>query len=482
MATLRPDPTFYPSAKQAAEAPAEEIAYLAMLSPNQSRPDAIGVIDVKPGSKSYAQVVGQVDMPNRGDELHHFGWNACSASLCPWAAHPHVERRYLIVPGINSSRIHILDTKANPRRPEIVKVIEPDTLAKKTKYAAPHTVHCGPDGIYISALGAPDGQGPGGVFILDHDSFEPKGIWEKDRGPQQLGYDFAWHLGHDTTITSEWGTPSMVRDGVNPELLLAGKYGNALHVWDLRKGVHRQKIPLGDEYQMTLELRPARDPRKAYGFVGVVISLKDLSSSVWVWYKEGGLADSRSGGRSDKAGKAGGEWKVKKVIEIPAEPADPQDLPPLLQGFKAVPPLITDINLSLDDRQLYVSCWGTGELRQYDVSDPFAPRLTATVALGGIVRRAAHPVQPSKRLNGGPQMVELSRDGRRVYLTNGLYSPWDEQFYPAGLKGWMVKLDTRPEGGMALDSRFFLEMEQTVRCHQVRLQGGDASSDSFCFS
>jgi len=46
----------------------------------------------------------------------------------------------------------------------------------------------------------------------------------------------------------------------------------------------------------------------------------------------------------------------------------------------------------------------------------------------------------------------------------------------------MVKFDTRPEGGMALDSRFFLEMEQGLRCHQVRLQGGDASSDSFCFS
>ena len=36
-------------------------------------------------------------------------------------------------------------------------------------------------------------------------------------------------------ITSEWGTPNMVKDGVNPELLLGGKYGNALHVWDLRK-------------------------------------------------------------------------------------------------------------------------------------------------------------------------------------------------------------------------------------------------------
>jgi selenium-binding protein 1 len=486
MPTLRPDPTFYPSAKQAAQAPAEELAYLAMLSPNASRPDAIGVVDVKPGSKSYGRVVGQFDMPNKGDELHHFGWNACSASLCPWAAHPHVERRYLVVPGINSSRIHILDTKSNPRRPELVKVIEPETLAKKTGYASPHTVHCGPDGIYLSALGAPNGDGPGGLFILDHDSFVPKSAWERDHGPQRLAYDFAWHLGHDTTITSEWGTPSMVRNGLNPELLLGGKYGNSLHVWDLRKGNHQQKLPLGDQYQMTLELRPARDPRKAYGFVGVVISLEDLSASIWVWYKDDGKSlprAERGGGKASERGRdSRSEWKVKKVITIPAEPADPADLPPLLQGFKAVPPLVSDINLSLDDKQLYVSCWGTGELRQYDVSDPFAPRLTATTQIGGIVRRAAHPAQPNQRLNGGPQMVELSRDGRRVYLTNGLYSPWDAQFYPDGMKGWMVKFDTKPEGGMAPDSRFFLAMEPGMRCHQVRLQGGDASSDSFCFS
>jgi selenium-binding protein 1 len=45
----------------------------------------------------------------------------------------------------------------------------------------------------------------------------------------------------------------------------------------------------------------------------------------------------------------------------------------------------------------------------------------------------------------------------------------------------MVKLDTKPEGGMALDPRFFLDMEAGMRPHQVRLEGGDASSDSFCF-
>ena len=79
-------------------------------------------------------------------------------------------------------------------------------------------------------------------------------------------------------------------------------------------------------------------------------------------------------------------------------------------------------------------------------------------------------------------MVELSRDGRRVYLTNAPLLALGRAVLSRRLESWMVKLDTRPEGGMALDSRFFLEMEQGLRCHQVRLQGGDASSDSFCFS
>jgi methanethiol oxidase len=328
MSLWRPDPTFYPSPKMAMAAPPEKLAYVAMLNANgHQRPDALGVVDVDPQSTGYGRLVGQLDMPNTGDELHHFGWNACSASLCPYAPHPHIERRYLIVPGINSSRIHIVDTKPDPKKPQIVKVIEPETLAARTGYASPHTIHCGPEGIYSSALGATSGDGPGGIFVIDHDSFDILGKWELDRGPQYLAYDFWWHLGFDTVIPSEWGTPNMVKHGLNPEILLKGGYGHKLHVWDLRKRRHLQEIDLGAEQQMTLELRPAHDPTRAYGFLGVVVSLKDLSASVWVWHRDGG------------------KWDVKKIIEIPAEPADPEKLPPLLQGFKAVPPLISDINL-----------------------------------------------------------------------------------------------------------------------------------------
>jgi selenium-binding protein 1 len=197
----------------------------------------------------------------------------------------------------------------------------------------------------------------------------------------------------------------MVSKGVNPKILLAGGYGHKLHVWDLPKRRHLQELDLGSEHQMVLELRPAHNPTRAYGFLGVVVSLKDLSASIWIWHLDNG------------------NWGIKKVIEIPAEPADAATLPPLLQGFKAGSPLITDINLSLDDRYLYVSCWGTGEFLQYDVADPFHSRKTGSVHLGGLVRKAAHPKNPKTPLNG-------ALDGMGIPMFAG--EPWPLKFPLAG--------------------------------------------------
>src|SRR3954451_23097371 len=286
MASLKPDPTFYPSPADAAGAAAEKLGYVVTLNTGTNgdrAPDALSIIDLDPQSSSYGSIVGRLDMPNVGDELHHFGWNACSSALCPWAPHPHVERRYLLIPGLRSSRIHVVDVKEDPHKPTLKKVIEPEEIAGKASYSRPHTIHCGPDGIYVSALGNPEGDRPGGIFLLDHDSFDVKHQWENDRGPQELAYDFWWHLLDGTAITSEWGTPKMVEEGLIGELLLGNKYGHKLHIWDLEKRTHRQEIDLGPEHQMVLELRPAHDPRKTYGFVGVVTSTADLSASVWLW-------------------------------------------------------------------------------------------------------------------------------------------------------------------------------------------------------
>lgn len=457
------DPTFYRTPTLAGEAPAETLAYMVAFDREAKRPDALLTIDTDPQSETYGREVARLEMPNLGDELHHFGWNACSSCLChaEHGDHHHAERRYLLLPGLRSSRIYVVDTKPDPRHPRIVHTIEAEEIASQTGYSRVHTIHCGPDGIYASALGAVDGKGPGGIFLIDPEDFHVVGKFEQDRGPQYLAYDFWWHLQQDTIVTSEWGTPEMIENGVVPELLLGNQYGHRLHLWDLPQGRHRQTLDLGAEQQMALELRPAHDPTQTYGFLGVVVSTKDLSASVWAWHRDGT------------------EWRVDKVIEIPAEPADPSRLPPLLQGFGAVPPIVTDINLSLDDRWLYVSCWATGELKRYDVSDPLHPRETASVRIGGVVGRTPHPANAGRPLAGGPQMVEVSRDGRRVYVSNSLYGAWDDQFYPDGVGSWMVKLDADPEGGLAFDERLFVEAD--LRLHQIHLEGGDASSDSYCF-
>src|SRR4051794_28856889 len=102
MTRWTPDPTFYPSPRDAADAPAEGLAYVAAFDRAADQPDAIVVVDTDPASGTYGRVVGWTSLPHTGDELHHFGWNACSSALCPTAPHPHVERRYLIVPGLRS--------------------------------------------------------------------------------------------------------------------------------------------------------------------------------------------------------------------------------------------------------------------------------------------------------------------------------------------------------------------------------------------
>jgi methanethiol oxidase len=462
------DPTFYRTPGDAVTAPRESLAYVAAFDPGGIANDAIAVLDCDPTSATYGKLVGWAELPTSGNELHHFGWNACSSALCHGGHAGKLERRYLIVPGLRSSRTYVLDVGPDPRAPKVIREIAAEELAAKAGYSRPHTLHCGPDAIFMSALGGANGDdGPGGVALLDHMTFDVLGSWEVDRGDQFLSYDVWWHLNYDTLVTSEWATPSMIENGLSPEDLLDRKFGHHLNFWSMSGRSLTQRIDLGDEHQMVLELRPAHDPASAYGFASVVISVADLSASVWMWYRD-----------VDR-------WAIRKVITIPAEPADPEDLPPALKPFGAVPPFITDIDLSVDDRWLYVSCWGTGDLKQYDVTDPANPRETASVRLGGVVDSRPHPAAPDQPLSGGAQMVEISRDGKRVYLTNSLYAAWDEVLYPDGVGAWLAKLDAdTTSGGLSVDERFFPHGDEFRghRVHQIRLQGGDASSDSYCFT
>jgi hypothetical protein len=252
---------------------------------------------------------------------------------------------------------------------------------------------------------------------MDCQTFEILGRWEIDRGPQTKHYDFWWNLPRDYMVSSEWGLPPQFENGIVPEDLLSNKYGHHIHFWDLRARRNVQTIDLGANHQMGLEVRPAHDPVREYGFLGVVVDTTNLEGSIWTWWRDGG------------------KFHVEKTATIPPEPASKDQLPPLLQGFGAVPPLVTDIDLSMDDKFLYVACWGTGEMRQYDVTEPRKPKLAGSVHVGwhrpphaaserqGLCRRsrrwsrsavtASGSTGPTRSTRRGTTILSRRRAGRR---------------------------------------------------------------------
>ena len=440
----------YAGPAEAMKGPREQTLFVSGLygETGINAPDFLATVDVDPKSPTYTKVVHRLPMPNVGDELHHFGWNACSSCH----GDPTRSRRFLIVPGFKSGRIHIVDT-IEPRRPRLHKVIEPQEIVEKTKLSAPHTVHCLPDGtVLISMLGDGQGRGPGGFLLLDS-SFDIAGRWEQHATGMKYAYDYWYQPRHNVMVSSEWAAPQTYLNGFDLKDVEAGKYGRHIHFWDFSKRAVAKSVDLGETGMLPLEVRFHHDPDSTHGFVGAA-----LSSTMWHWRKHEG------------------DWQVEKVIEV--EPVE-------VEGWSfPVPGLITDLLISMDDRFLYFSNWLHGDIRQYDISDPAHPKLVGRVWCGGVIGKTAE-VQGAK-LVGGPQMLQLSLDGRRLYVTSSLLSKWDNQFYPdIAKKGsylLQIDCDTR-KGGLKINDRFFVdfgkEPKGPARVHEMRYPGGDCTSDIF---
>jgi selenium-binding protein 1 len=438
----------YASPAEAMKSAREKLLYATALyvgTPTK-KPDYLATIDVDPKSKNYSKIVHRVAMPNVGDELHHFGWNMCSSCHGEGGA----ARRYLVMPGLLSGRIHILDA-AEPAAPKLVKTIEPKEIVAQADLSAPHTVHCLPTGeIMLSMLGDGEGNGPGGFLLLDQE-FKIVGHWEAGTEGMQFNYDFWYQPRANVMISSEWSAPKTFRGGFQLDDVKAGKYGSRIHFWNWSERRLAQSIDLGENGLIPLEVRFQHNPDGMHGFVGAA-----LSSSMWHFHRDGDA------------------WQADKVIQV--EPVETEGWP------FPVPGLITDLVLSLDDRWLYFSNWLQGDIRQYDVSDPARPKLTGQVWLGGVIGK---PHQANgRKLTGGPQMLQLSLDGKRLFVTNSLYSTWDNQFYPDMQKSgsYLMQLDCdTAQGGMTINERFFVDFGKepggAARAHEMRFPGGDCTSD-----
>ncbi len=438
----------YASPAEAMRSPREKEIFVTALRVgiDDQAPDYLATVDADPASPTYSQVVSRAMMPQAGDELHHFGWNACSSCH----ADPSKSRRYLIVPGLKSGRIHVLDA-ARPRALKMHKVIEPSEIAARANLSAPHTVHCLPSGqVMISMLGDGQGRSPGGFLLLD-DKFDIVGRWEGKDSGLEFNYDFWYQPRHNVMVSSEWAAPTTFGGGFDLKDVEAGKYGHSLLFWDWNEKKLAKKIDLGPQGMIPLEVRFHHNPDSTHGFVGAA-----LSSTMWHWFQK------------DR------QWQVDKVIDVAAIETKGWPFP--------MPGLITDLLVSMDDRYLYFSNWLHGDLRQYDVSDPARPKLTGQLWLGGVLGKSGK--FRGRDFVGGPQMLQLSLDGRRLYVTNSLFSSWDNQFYPtmktAGSTLLQVDCDT-DRGGMRLNEKFFVDFGKEpggpARAHEMRFPGGDCTSD-----
>jgi len=439
----------YASPEDAIKAPREKIVYTVCIYTGTGieKPDFLATVDVDETSPTYNQIIHRTEVGVVGDELHHMGWNACSSCNDDGS----MERKYLIVPGVRTSNFYIIDTATNPRKPALFKTIDGDEIKQKVNLSAPHTVHCLGSEIIVSMLGDADGNAPGGYLHLDKD-FNIVGRWEHDTTGMKFSYDFWYQPRHNMMVSTEWAAPNTFMPGFDLDDVGNGKYGKQIHFWDFKNRKIEKSIDLGTEGLIPLEARFHHNPDSTHGFVGAA-----LSSNIFHWFKD-----------------TNGELQIEKVIDV--ESID-------VEGFPVpMPGLITDILISMDDKYLYFSNWLHGDLRQYDISDPSNPKLTGQVWLGGLLGKA--PEVNGLEINGAPQMIQLSLDGKRLFVTTSLFSTWDNQFYPKMKEngGQLLIVDCDVEhGGMAIRDDFAIdfgnEPNGPARAHETRYPGGDCSSD-----
>merc|ERR1712115_435620 len=310
-------------------------------------------------------------------------------------------------------------------------------------------------------------------ILLDGETFKPIGTWPKSKEDETpYGYDFWYQPYHNVMISTEWGHPRCFFKGLDMNDVMKGNYGTHLNVYDWTTRKLTQKIDLGEEGLMPLEIRFLHDPKAAEGFVGCA-----LFANMFRIYK------------TDK-----GDWAAEKVIDIPNKKVEGWILPEM-------PGVMTDILISMDDKYLYFSNWVHGDIRQYDITDTRNPKLTGQVFFGGSVQRGGPvtvtedkelSIQPDTRhiqgkvIWGATQMLQLSLDGKRLYVTTSLFSPWDKQFYPEmcekGSMMFIIDVDTE-NGGMQLNNEFCVdfgdEPDGPVLAHEIRYPGGDCTSDIY---
>lgn len=354
----------------------ERYLYVATIAQSAEDPDFVTIVGADPRRGDFGRIVNRADMPNVGDELHHFGYSS--------------DQERLIVPGLFSNRLHVFDILGRGRQLRLRAVNE--ELVNGSGYVIPHSVIAPSAGnLLITMIGAATATTePGGIVAVDDKTgafvghFGPGPSRQAgDLGPRYM-YDFDALPAANRGISSTFGPPALCGGGIDPNCL-----GDEVAVWDLQERKVIQVASLGPR-SGALEVRFIHEPGVRRAFINT-----PGTSAVW-------LADDDD---------HDGLFEFQQVLG---------------SGDGLVLPV--DMLLSYDHRFMYLTNWFGDTVQQFDISDPFHPVLTATV-----------PVPH-------PNMLRLSRDNRRLYVSNSLLTTWDNdaRFGPArnGQYGiWLFDVD-----------------------------------------
>jgi methanethiol oxidase len=333
----------------------ERFLYVATIAQSATDPDFVAIVGADPDRPDFGRIVNRVDMPNVGDELHHFGYS--------------LDQKRLIVPGLFSNRIHVFDVQRN--RPHMRLRAVNEDLVGQSGYIIPHSVIADDRGfVRVTMIGAATGDtAPGGIVELDDRTGAFRGYFGPGpaRSPGDLGpkymYDFDTLPEANRGISSTFGWPALCGGGIAPTCL-----GDEVAVWDLQQRRVTQVASLGP-FSGALEVRFIEKHGVRRAFINT-----PGTDAIW-------LASD-----DDKDG----VFEFQQVL-----------------GSQHGLFLPVDMLLSYDSRYLYVTNWFGNTVQQFDITDPLHPVLTSTVAV-------PHP-----------NMLRLSRDNRRLYVSNSLLTTWD---------------------------------------------------------
>uniref|UniRef100_A0AC35EQX1 Methanethiol oxidase n=1 Tax=Panagrolaimus sp. PS1159 TaxID=55785 RepID=A0AC35EQX1_9BILA len=521
------------------------------------------------GSSSGVQrTICKLLMPNLGDEVHHMGWNVCSS--CHGSSG--VQRSHLILPCLNSSRIYIIDTTdpSNLSITKIIEKDSLKEFNVTMPHTA-HCLADG-NIMVSTLGDANDNNKCDFLLIDNKTFEPIKTWTKENLTEEKnlFGYDFWYQPYHNIMLSTEWGTPKKIFQGFNPEDVAQGYYGNKINVFNWKEKTMQQSITLkGEEGWLPLEVRFKHNPEDRNAFIGtalgsalfhlykdddkslemktrlaatvlpkkvknwalpvmpglitdIIISMDDnfIIFSNWLhgdirMYDIRDPFDHNPEDRNAFIGTALGSalfhlykdddksLKMKTRLAATVLPKKVKNW-----ALPVMPGLITDIIISMDDNFIIFSNWLHGDIRMYDIRDPFDVKLVGQVFVGGSIHKETNVIvvedqelkeQPDatyikgSKIDGGPQMLQLSLDGKRLYVTTSLYRKWDEQFYPDlienGAKLFLVNIDndlkSKTENRLKLNKEFLFDFGKLFDngipylAHEMRYPNGDCTSDIF---